>query len=173
MTASCSAWTSMIGVMLALGACADPHDGSEGAPFVTGGDGGLEVLSSALTAGDASQHPYMIGDVIDNAGYSYLIDRSQNVSYVGSHGWLTCPTEHSLIGYVFNENGFWLCARPDLASRTFYVGDVELNHSHYYRLNSSGVTQLPSENWNTCVNGSSYLGRRFDETGFWVCVSPQ
>ena len=67
-------------------------------------------------------------------------------------------------------NGFWLCARSDLAKRTFYVGDVLPGSVRYYRVRSARVTRLPTPRRLSCGGRSRLIGRLAKADGFWLCL---
>ena len=73
------------------------------------------------------------------------------------------------VGSDFQSNGFWLCARSDLAARTFYVGNVIADVGALYQIAGGATTALGPAGWDTCPAGT-LLGHRIASDGFWVCM---
>ena len=74
------------------------------------------------------------------------------------------------MGSDFQSNGFWLCSRSDLASRTFYFGNVVASVGYMYKVTSGTVAYQATAYWNTCPNGSTLLGTRMEANGYWLCM---
>jgi hypothetical protein len=158
-----SVWKIMIGLTAALSACGEAADASEselvGERSSALQDGGGVPLGASA----------VVGDVIANNGYRYAVGYTYAL-YLDSANWDSCPTGYSYVGHRLAPDGFWLCARSDLANRTFYLGDVEANQGNYYRVSAGVVTTLASQYWDTCTDGSSFIGRWFNSNGFWLCI---
>lgn len=113
----------------------------------------------------------LVGKVRNDRGYFYGFGPQEN-RYLGDAGWNDCPRGFRLVGRHFHSNGFWLCARNDVASSTFYVGNVLKDVGYYYELSiEDGTHQLNNAGWNYCRTGQ-FLGRNFESNGFWVCMDP-
>lgn len=132
------------------------------------GGGALVRLRGPVPRGPDGAEAYF-GTVRADAGWLDVVDRRFGTQRVRTAGWNACPAGYRVVGRDFQSDGFWLCAREDLASRTFYVGNVVRDGGAYYRVSGGGATRITSQFWNTCVGGS-LLGRRFESNGFWVCM---
>ena len=86
-------------------------------------------------------------------------------------GWDDCPTGTQLLAHDFQSNGFWLCARTDLAAHTFHVGNVVGDAGELSRVANGVVTKLGPAAWDTCPTGA-LLGHHLDSNGFWLCMDP-
>lgn len=145
---------------LALSACVEPDEAIERQ---------LDQASSALLSDAGVAAEVVFGDVIANNGrfFEVFSDRSNELP---SQNWNSCPAGYRYVNRYFDSNGFWLCARSDLAFRTFYVGDVEANYGHFYSVSWIGVNTLASQSWDTCPSGTILVGHWFHSNGFWVCM---
>jgi hypothetical protein len=132
------------------------------------GDGELIRLTGSLAKGPLGAE-VMVGTVRADAGTEFLVDSKNGVVTLGGGGWDSCFPGFTLVGHAFHSNGFWLCARSDLAASTFHVGNVVADHGYYYRVQSGTVTQLADASWDTCAAGA-LLGHQFESNGFWVCM---
>ncbi len=114
------------------------------------------------------QNLLFVGIVRNNIGTLYRFAGS-SATRAGSARWNTCPQGTRLIGRDLQVNGFWLCASPDLASRSpFYFGNVVNNTGFYWEISNGQTKPAGSVTWDTCWEGS-LRGRLFDPNGFWVC----
>jgi cysteine-rich repeat protein len=113
----------------------------------------------------------VMGDVRSNAGPMYQVQAGYQPHYIGDGGWNQCPAGYTYVGQAFHQNGFWLCARNDLVTRTFLVGDVTADVGNFYRVTNGAVTHLGNAGWNYCPSGV-FLGRDFHSNGFWICELP-
>lgn len=130
--------------------------------------GGSQTLRTNL--GGAA---VMFADMTANVPTRYgMIGRSDLVGYAwpDTWGWNSCPVGYTFIGHSFGVDGFWMCARADLANKTFYVGDVTNNNGAYYRVSGGVGTSLAGAGWNFCQEGS-LMGLRFEVNGFWICMN--
>jgi hypothetical protein len=131
---------------------------------------------TASPAGAAAGAPAEFGAVRSNTGTLYAVGSSggaASVSTIETAGWNTCTSGYSLVGYDFDQNGFWLCARSDLASSVFYVGNVVNNAGYWWQVQGGRVTSEGYEGWNYCPASATLLGTEFNSNGFWVCyVAP-
>ena len=111
-----------------------------------------------------------VGVVRADVGTLDVVDSSFGTASLRGAGWNDCPTGYVLAGHDFVSNGFWLCARSDLAARTFYVGNVVSDVGTLFTVQGGTATSAGSAGWNTCPGGSTFLGRRFESNGYWVCL---
>jgi hypothetical protein len=145
-------------------------DGTVSLPLSLGaGDGELFRVDGKLAAGPPGAEAVM-GRVRADYGTMYLVDSQHGLSFVAPGGWNTCFDGFTLAGTVLHSNGFWLCARADLAGRAFYVGNVVADGGYYYRVQGGTVTDLGYASWNTCPPGSTLIGTFFESNGFWICL---
>ena len=108
-----------------------------------------------------------VGRVRGNVRHLHVIDTHAWDQEVGTGNWDVCPSGYSLKGNLMDANGFWLCPRSDLLSRTYNVGNVVNNTGNFYRL--SPTTSLGTTTWYTCETGRTFLGTFYDPNGMWVC----
>lgn len=132
------------------------------------GGGVLLRLRGPVPRGGGGPEVYF-GSVRADAGWLDVVDARFGALRVRTAGWNDCPAGYRLAGQDFQSNGFWLCAREDLAARTFYVGNVVRDAGNYYRVAGGAATRLAGQSWDTCMGGA-LLGRRFESNGFWVCL---
>ncbi len=115
----------------------------------------------------------LFGKVRNDVGYFYGFGPQYNL-YLGSAGWNECPTGFTMIGRAFGPQGFWLCARNDIASSTFFVGNVVKGEFYYYELSLQDGTHFLGLNkvrWNHCRSGQSVaLDIASNTDGLWVCM---
>ncbi|MDW5598702.1 hypothetical protein VSS74_30350 [Conexibacter stalactiti] len=149
-------------------------------PNATGGSS-LASYTTDLAAGDAVLYrvrtplplndEVLFGRVRDNVGNLYSVDSYGGVSHIGLAGWGQCPDGYRYVARNEWTNGFWLCARADLASRGFYAGNVINNYALFYRAQSGNM--LPhgrGQAWNSCPATSRLIGASVEPNGFWVCI---
>jgi hypothetical protein len=110
------------------------------------------------------------GRVRSNTGDLHVAGPRRRMTSVGREAWGYCPLGSALVGQLRRANGFWLCARSDLARRAFYVGNVVNGSARYYRVHSGRVRRLPSAPWLYCRGRSRLIGRFANPDGFWLCV---
>jgi hypothetical protein len=110
----------------------------------------------------------MVGLVRGDAGQLHVVDGAFGAGTLRGAGWNDCPTGYTLAGRDFQSNGFWLCARDDLAADTFYVGNVVGDAGSLFSVSGGTATLVGPAGWDTCPQGT-VLGRRFDSNGFWLC----
>ena len=132
------------------------------------GDGLLVLLHGPIPAGAPGAEAYY-GTVRADAGWLDVVDSSFGTARLRGAGWDDCPAGTTNVGHDFQSNGFWLCARNDLAARTFYVGNVVSDAGTLYQLQGGTATALGPGGWDSCPAGQ-LLGHRFDGNGFWVCL---
>ena len=75
------------------------------------------------------------------------------------------------MGQDFQSNGFWFCARSDLKTRTFTIGNVvaDTGRDVQGRKRDHDAARTGS-GWDTCPGGT-LLGHRMASDGlFWVCM---
>jgi hypothetical protein len=133
------------------------------------GDGTLFRAAKPVPAGSLGPE-VMFGRVRADAGFLHVVDSDGTTYQAGAAVWGQCPANYTNVGQSVESNGFWLCARSDLATRRFYVGNVVANAGNSYRLqNGSTVRERPA-GWSECRGTSRHLGRFLDSDGFWVCM---
>jgi len=130
---------------------------------------------SHITADAAVQ--VELGAVRANVGTLYSVGSIGGplVSTIETASWNTCTSGYSLVGYDFDQNGFWLCAPSDLTGgpQVFYVGNVVNNAGYWWRVDGGSVTDEGYQGWNYCPSAGTLLGTEFNSNGFWVCyVAP-
>jgi hypothetical protein len=105
-----------------------------------------------------------------NAGYLYSISNGVATNMNTNCAWNGCNNYgYPESGEVLHPDGFYLCARPDLIAKRFYVGNVVDNAGYYYALQNGAVTDLGQNVWNYCETGS-LIGTDLQPNGFWVCL---
>jgi len=113
----------------------------------------------------------VFGRVRSGVGRWYLVD-SHGVPYeLRAATWGECPSGFRSVGAKVQPDGFWLCARRDLAARRFYVGNVAGGVVRYYRLRSGRVKRVPTPPASSCRARSRLVGRLVGRDGFWLCLS--
>ena len=132
------------------------------------GDGLLVHLPGPVPAGPPGAEGYF-GTVRADAGWLDVVDSSFGTARLRVAGWHQCPEGTTEVGNDFQSNGFWFCARNDLASKKFYVGNVVGDAGTLYEVASGATTSLGPAGWDTCPAGT-LLGHRFASDGFWVCM---
>ena len=142
-------------------------DGSRTHLVLEAGDAVLLHLAGPVPAGPKGAEA-MLGLVRADAGYLYVADSAFGVGALRPAGWDDCPTGYQTVGKDFQSNGFWLCARSDLAATTFYVGTVLADAGTLFEVKNGIAKALGPGGWNQCPSGT-VLGRRFDSNGFWIC----
>jgi hypothetical protein len=113
----------------------------------------------------------VFGRVRSNAGEWYLADSGGSTYRLRDANWGQCPSGFKLVGKNVEPNGFWICARKDLARRAFYVGNVVDGARRYYRVRSGRVTRLRLASWFSCRGRSKLVGKLFAPDGFWLCLA--
>ena len=113
----------------------------------------------------------MVGTVRADAGAMFSVDSVHGLTVLGPGGWSTCFPGTTLVGVDFQSNGFWLCAREDLADRAFTVGNVVGDTGYLFRVQGGEITDLGLAGWGTCPTGS-LAGTFLDSNGFWLCIDP-
>ncbi|HEX7663900.1 MAG TPA: hypothetical protein VF407_05310 [Polyangiaceae bacterium] len=135
-----------------------------------GADGALVHLHGPIGDGAPGAEAYVMTVRADAGSYA-AVDSAFGAATIGTHGWSdTCPTGYVDGGKYFTSNGFGLCVRKDLITRTFYVGNVVSNTATLFSAANGAATAVGQEAWDTCPNGSKELGRKFDVNGFWICL---
>ncbi|KAH3756017.1 hypothetical protein Pelo_8145 [Pelomyxa schiedti] len=135
---------------------------------IDAGDAALVYLKGPVPAGEPGAEAY-VGVVRHDIGSLDVVDSQWGTMELRSAGWRDCPSGFSLVGVDFESNGFWLCARSDLSSNTFYLGNVVKDAGTLYKVSGGTATPSGSASWNTCPDGSTLLGTMFDSNGFWLC----
>ncbi len=132
------------------------------------GDGVLVHMPGPLPAGPPGAEGYF-GTVRADAGWLDVVDSAFGTARLRTAGWDQCPEGTVEIGKDFQSNGFWFCARSDLATRTFYVGNVVADQGAIYKIAGGATTPVGPGGWDTCPGGT-LLGHRMASDGFWVCM---
>lgn len=122
------------------------------------------------SAGDPGPQA-MLMLVRNNAGYGHLVYAGEDWDF-GAWSWNQwCMSGFQLIGDLANANGFRVCARSDLATRRYYIGNVVNNGPGlFYQLLGGTVTQLANRNWSSCPAGSQLIGQAVHANGYWLCL---
>ena len=102
----------------------------------------------------------------------YLVDSHGATYELRRASWRECPSGFVLVGEKAGSNGFWLCARRDLAKRAFSVGNILPGSIRYYRVRSGKVRRLPLGRRFSCPRRSRLIGRLVRPDGFWLCLGP-
>jgi hypothetical protein len=158
--------TGAFGPMTTTGT--DPIKGAKVHVSIPAGDGILIHLTGPIPAGPPGAEAFVATVRKDQATLD-IVDSSWGESFQRMAGWDECPAGYPLAGHAFDSNGMFLCVRGDLATRTFYVGNVVADGSVLYQVKSGAVTSLGPATWNTCPKGT-LLGRRFESNGYWLCM---
>ena len=132
------------------------------------GDGALIHLSGPVPVGAPGAEAF-VGTVRADQAMLDVVDSSFGDGAIETAGWNTCPAGYDLAGNDFQSNGFWLCTRHDLASHTFYVGNVVADQAILYSVASGTATAVGAESWDTCTKGK-FVGHRFESNGYWLCM---
>ena len=135
---------------------------------LSAGGGALLRLRGPVPRGIEGAEAF-IGTVRADAGALDVVDGRFGAQRLRAAGWDDCPAGYRVVGRDFQSNGFWLCAREDLASRTFYVGNVVRDAGYYHRVSGGSATRVGFQGWDHCAAGR-LLGRRFESNGFWLCM---
>ena len=133
--------------------------------------GALFRIRKAVPSGPLGAEA-VFGRVRANLGRWSLVDSRETTYALRGAGWRECPSGFVLVGVKSESNGFWLCARKDLAERVFYVGNVVLGSARYYRVRSGKVRRLSAVRRFSCGRRSRLLGRLVKPNGFWLCLGP-
>jgi hypothetical protein len=112
----------------------------------------------------------VFGRVRANVGRWSLLDSHEKAYDLRGATWRECPYGFVLVGARVESNGFWLCARKDLAKRVFYVGNVVLGSARQYRVRSGKVRRVLSGRRFSCGQRSRLLGRLVKPDGYWLCL---
>jgi hypothetical protein len=112
----------------------------------------------------------VFGRVRSGVGHWQLVDSHGETYELRAASWRECPAGFSLVGAKFQPDGFWLCARKDLAPNRFYVGNVVNGTVGYYRVQSGKVTPVPRPPRLSCRGRSKLIGRLSTPDGFWLCM---
>jgi hypothetical protein len=112
----------------------------------------------------------VFGRVRGDVGRWHLVDSHGSTYELRGANWRECPSGFVFVGARADSNGFWLCARRDLAKRAFYVGNIVLGSLRYYRVHSRKVTRLPVAPRFSCPRRSRLIGRSVKPEGFWLCL---
>jgi hypothetical protein len=115
----------------------------------------------------------VLGRVRSGVGHWHLVDSRGATYELRRATWGECPAGFSQVGAKVQPDGFWLCARKDLAANRFYVGNVVNGAVGYYRVQSGRVTPLPSRLRLPCRGRSKLIGRLSTRDGFWLCLTPR
>ena len=131
-------------------------------------DGTLIHLRGPLALGAPGAEAF-VGVVRADVGALDVVDAAFGTARLRAAGWNDCPEGYVLAGRDFASDGFWLCARTDLASHTFYVGNVVADAGTMFAVRGGTATAQGSAGWSTCPKGA-LLGKRFESNGYWVCM---
>ena len=126
---------------------------------------GFWVCMEPRLAGEAA-----FGRVRSNNGHLDVAGPGRRTTSAGPASWGYCPLGSALVGQLRRANGFWLCARRDLAGRVFYVGNVIDGYVRSYRVRSGKVRRLPFASRFRCPARSRLVGRVSSANGFWLCL---
>ena len=146
----------------------DAQKGAKVHLSIAAGDGALLHLPGPIPTGAPGAEAF-VGTVRKNSGMLDVVDSSFGDSAIGTAGWNQCPDGYDFGGRYFTANGFWICTRPDLASHTFYVGNVVANQAEVFAVKGGTATDVGAEGWDTCPKGT-LIGRRFESNGYWLCL---
>jgi hypothetical protein len=112
----------------------------------------------------------VFGRVRSNVGRWHLVDSLGGTYQLREAKPGTCPSGFIRIGQLHRADGFWLCARSDLAGRAFYVGNVVHGTVGYYRVRAGVVKRIRSAPRFSCRSRSKLIGRLTSRDGFWLCL---
>lgn len=143
-------------------------DGARGHVSLPAGDGALLHLRGTVTGGAAGAEA-VVGLVRADSGYQYLVDDAWGVGALRAAGWDQCPTGYTLAGHDVQSNGFWICARADLAGTKFYLGSVVADQGAMFEIAGGGAKPIGPGGWDQCPGGTKVIGKRLDSNGFWLC----
>ncbi|MEA5510609.1 hypothetical protein VB715_12620 [Crocosphaera sp. UHCC 0190] len=115
----------------------------------------------------STNYVVFIGTVRNNTGYLTRI-AGDTIASVGNAKWDTCPQNTQLLGHDFQQNGFWICASPQIAQGTWYFGNVVKDKGYYWEISGGKAKAAGNVKWDTCWSGS-LLARNFHSNGYWVC----
>jgi hypothetical protein len=115
----------------------------------------------------------VFGRMRSNVGHWHLVDSRGATYELRAATWGECPLAFRLVGTKRGADGFWLCARRDLAANRFYVGNVVKGSVRYYRVQSGRVRRLRVARRFSCSGTSRLLGWFLSPDGFWLCLGPQ
>lgn len=134
------------------------------------GDAALFHLRGPVPKG-APGAELFVGTVRADSGTLNVLDRAFGGQALRASGWDECPDGYVNVGRDFQPNGFWACARADLANRKFRIGNVVADGATIYAVGGGTVTARGAARWDDC-DGGTLLGHRFDSNGFWACLDP-
>jgi len=112
----------------------------------------------------------VFGRVRSGVGHWHLVDSHGSTYELRAAAWNECPSGFRLVGTKLEADGFWLCARGDLARRRFRVGNVVAGSAHSYAVRAGKVAPVSSGRPFTCGRDSQLIGRLSTRDGFWVCA---
>jgi hypothetical protein len=112
----------------------------------------------------------VFGRIRSDLGRWHLVDSRGGTYQLREASSGTCPSGFTRVGQLRRVDGFWLCARTDLAGRAFYVGNVAHGAVGYYRVRAGKVRRLQSGPRFSCRAKSKLIGRRASRDGFWLCL---
>ena len=112
----------------------------------------------------------VFGRVRAGVGHWHLVDSHGATYELRAAAWNECPSGFRLVGTKLGADGFWLCARRDLARRRFRVGNVVAGSARSYAVRSGKVAPVSAVRPFTCGRGSQLIGRLSGRDGFWVCA---
>ena len=129
------------------------------------------LLGTQVVFSGDPQPDVQFGQVRADYGFLFSVDSTNAVNPLGPATWDTCSVDYRFVGHDFNHDGFWLCARTDLAARSFYVGNVVNGVGYYWHVQGGNSTRVGTEFWYRCPAGYTLLGHLSEPNGFWICMA--
>ncbi|MEO8800205.1 MAG: hypothetical protein ABI551_20100 [Polyangiaceae bacterium] len=146
----------------------DPVSGQKVHVSLAPGDGALIHLAGPAASGAPGAEAFVATVRADQATLD-IVDSHFGDGLQGAASWDQCPEGYAFGGHAFASDGFWLCVRKDLASHTFYVGDVIADQATLFSAVAGVATATGAASWDSCPAGK-LLGHRFDSNGYWLCM---
>ncbi|MEO8796713.1 MAG: hypothetical protein ABI551_02410, partial [Polyangiaceae bacterium] len=146
----------------------DPVKGMKVHVKLDAADGALIHLIGPVPAGAPGAEAF-VGTVRADQGQLDIVDSSFGDGLQRPAGWYECPEGYPIGGHDLQSNGMWICPRKDLASHTFYLGNVVADQATLYSVTGGVATSMGPSSWDTCPKGKE-IGRRFESNGFWLCM---
>jgi hypothetical protein len=157
------------GTFIAMATLGTGTNGTKVHVSLAAADATLIHLKAPVANGPPGSELY-IGTVRSDAGSLDVVDSNFGGARLRAASWSDCPSGYPESGLNFQSNGFWFCPRSDLASHTFYVGNVVADAGELFEVKGGTATSMGAGSWDNCPNGSKLLGHRFDSNGYWVCM---
>lgn len=147
----------------------DPVNGQKVHVTLAPGDGALFHVPGPAASGAPGAEAFVATVRADQATLD-IVDSHFGDGLQGAASWDQCPEGYAFGGHAFASNGFWLSVRKNLASHTFYVGDVIADQATLFTATSGVATATGPASWDACPAGK-LLGHRFESNGYWLCMS--